>query len=181
MALSATIVLRGFLGTTPKNFDAKGVTGTSFRLACTHGYYDRQAQEWKEMPTTWVTVRAYRSLASNILHSLTKGDPIVVAGDVVTNEWEKDGVKHSDIVVQASAVGHDLNQGTTDFHRSSSPSRQTAPDAATEQPSENQAAASGTAEPAATAQSATDRPVTDQSTSEVDPAYAGFAEEPVMA
>lgn len=177
MALSATIVLRGFLGTTPKNFDAKGVTGTSFRLACTHGYYDRQAQEWKEMPTTWVTVRAYRSLASNILHSLTKGDPIVVAGDVVTNEWEKDGVKHSDIVVQASAVGHDLNQGTTDFHRSSS-SRQSGQDAAAEQPSENQTATSETTEPAATAPN---QPATDQSTSEVDPAYAGFAEEPVMA
>ena len=111
MALTSNVVIRGYLGTNPKRFEANGSTGCSFRLATTRGYFDRRTQQWKESPTTWVSVRAFRVLAENILTSLYKGDPVIVAGELVTDEWTQDGARRTSLSLQANCAGPDLNQG----------------------------------------------------------------------
>lgn len=118
MVFSSSVVIRGFLGTNPKRFDANGTEGISFRLASSRSYFDRKNQQWRDSPTTWITVRAFRGLAHNISRSLTKGDPVVVAGELMTDEWVQEGVRRSAAALQASVVGHDLNQGSSNFIRS---------------------------------------------------------------
>lgn len=117
MVLSSSIVLRGFLGTDPKSFNANGASGCSFRLASSRGYYDRKAQRWKDSPTTWISVRSFRNLAVNVTQALSKGDPVVVVGELVTDEWEQEGTHRTALVLQASVIGHDLTQGVSRFVR----------------------------------------------------------------
>lgn len=116
--MSSTVVMRGYLGTDPKEFGSGSTQGCSFRLASSRGYYDRKTQQWKDAPTTWISVRAFRTLAANLLRSVEKGDPVIVVGELVTDEWvQEGGSKRSSTALQASAVGHDLNQGVTKIVR----------------------------------------------------------------
>lgn len=132
MSLSSSVVVRGFLGTDPKSFTANGVAGSSFRLASSRSYYDRKSQQWKDSPTTWVSVRAFRGLAVNVNQALSKGDPVVVVGELVTDEWNQDGARRTALALQASVIGHDLNQGVSKFMRTHSAR------SASTQPSEGQ-------------------------------------------
>lgn len=63
-------------------------------------------------------VRCYRSLAINARYSLQKGDPVVVVGRLRVESYVSDaGVPRESTVLNALAVGHDLNMGTTKFDR----------------------------------------------------------------
>jgi single-strand DNA-binding protein len=87
----------------------------SFRLACTPRI--RKAGEWVDGPTTWLTVTAFRSLAENLAGSLRRGDPVLVSGRLRTNVWNRDGVEHERLVLEATSAGHDLTWGTSAFRR----------------------------------------------------------------
>lgn len=118
MAQQGIATISGFVGTDPQSFGKEGsVTGCSFRIACTPRYFNTVTNEWRDRSTTWITVKVFRALATNVLSSLHKGDPVVVSGALATEEWEKGGAKHSKIVMEASNVGHDLNFGTSVFQR----------------------------------------------------------------
>lgn len=114
----ATIVLTGNVGTLPSRYaQESGTPCVSFRMASTGGYWNRATSQWQEFPTTWVRVKAFWTLATNILQSLHVGDPIVVSGTLISEEWEKDGAKHTGLVILAETVGHDLNRGVSTFMR----------------------------------------------------------------
>jgi len=51
---------------------------SSFRLASTRHYFDGRTQQWKDLPTTWITVKAYRGLSESICQSFKKGEPVIV-------------------------------------------------------------------------------------------------------
>jgi single-strand DNA-binding protein len=87
------------------------------RLASTRSYYDAKSQLWKELPTTWISVKAHRSLANNVLASVHKGDPVIVTGTLGMDEWSKDGQPQSSLVIEANAIGHDLSLGSTSFSK----------------------------------------------------------------
>lgn len=54
----------------------------------------------------------------NLLQSLHRGDPVMVTGSLITEEWTtKDGQSHSSLVLEADGVGHDLNLGQDTFTR----------------------------------------------------------------
>lgn len=69
------------------------------------------------MPTTWMSVRCFDTLASNATGSLHKGDPVIVAGHLITDEWTVGDQPRSEVVLQADAIGHDLNNGISRFTR----------------------------------------------------------------
>ena len=109
-----TITLTGRLGADPQPFgQSQPPTMCSFRLAVSRGYYD-DARQWRTLPTTWVTVKAYRALAHNVLTCLHKGNPVIVTGTLGMDEWsDANGRRQTNLFVNASTVGHDLNYGTT--------------------------------------------------------------------
>ncbi|MCH4209657.1 single-stranded DNA-binding protein [Bifidobacterium sp.] len=118
MAQQGTITITGFVGADPISFGREGGPGAcSFRVGSTRSSFHAASGEWKEHPTTWITIKAFRALAVNILASVRKGDPVIVTGLLNTEEWQQDGNNRSRIVIEASAVGHDLTRGVDTFQR----------------------------------------------------------------
>lgn len=114
----AMVTINGYVGGEPVAFGKEGgAAACSFRLGCTRSYYDAKAGAWKEGVTTWGTVKAFRTLASNILQSVHKGDPVMVCGALQTEQWTQDGAERSRLVIEAQTVGHDLTRGIGMFQR----------------------------------------------------------------
>lgn len=117
-ANESRVLMFGFVGKDPTRIGQPGSTPVcSFRLGSTPAYYDTARGVWTRRPTTWMTVKAFRSLAMNLLQSLHKGDPVMVSGVLVTEEWTSGGQPHSTTVLEADGVGHDLNLGRGSFTR----------------------------------------------------------------
>lgn len=112
----STVTISGYVGAEPISFGhSNNPPACSLRIACTPSYYLASEQQWRNKPTTWMTVKAYRGLANNVLRSVHKGDAIVVCGNLNTETWSKDGNDHNRVILEASVIGHDLNRGTTKF------------------------------------------------------------------
>jgi single-strand DNA-binding protein len=119
--MSDTLTLTGLVATTPKHLvTSAGLSITSFRLASNQRRYDRAKQEWVDVDTNWYTITAFRQLATNVVHSLHKGQRIVVTGRVRIRDWsnEDKNTSGTTIEVDAEAIGHDLTWGTSVFTRS---------------------------------------------------------------
>lgn len=119
MANNTNITLTGRLGADPTNHSTGTQSICTFRLGSSRGYYDRNRQIWRDQPTTWVTVKTYRNLAANVSRSLHKGDPVIVSGYLVTEEWadRRTGERRSMNVIEATSIGHDIAQGISLFSR----------------------------------------------------------------
>ncbi|MCC6497242.1 MAG: single-stranded DNA-binding protein [Propionibacteriaceae bacterium] len=92
----------------------------SFRLACTPRM--RKAGDWVDAETTWIGVTCSRSLAEHVKSSLGKGDPVVVVGRLRTTRWtDQQGITQERMIIEASAVGHDLSRGTSVFRKAIRP------------------------------------------------------------
>ncbi|MDF7665328.1 single-stranded DNA-binding protein [Bifidobacterium sp. ESL0745] len=118
MAQQGTVTVSGFVGANPQRFGKEGgPAASSFRIGCTTSYFNPVANEWRDRPTTWITVKVFRKLAENVQSSLHKGDPVIATGNLATEEWVRDGTKHSRMVMEATSVGHDLSFGISVFQR----------------------------------------------------------------
>ncbi|WEV71966.1 single-stranded DNA-binding protein [Bifidobacterium sp. ESL0790] len=118
MAQQGVVTISGFVGADPQSFGKEGgPAACSFRIGCTPRYFNVTANEWRDRPTTWLTVKAFRMLAVNVLSSVHKGDPVVATGNLVTEEWTRDGTTHTKMVMEATSVGHDLSFGMSVFQR----------------------------------------------------------------
>jgi single-strand DNA-binding protein len=113
------VTLQGNLGGDVRFTDtAKGAVA-HFRVGATPRWPDRTTGAWVEGDTTWYSVTAWRALARNCAASLGKGDPVVVHGRLSAREWSGPQGSGTDLEVDATFVGHDLNRGTTSFARTS--------------------------------------------------------------
>lgn len=118
MAQQAQVCITGYVGKDPDRVGREGGDPIcSFRLATTRSFWNRKTGGWQDAPTTWIRVKAFRSLALNALKSLKKGDAVIVVGTLVTDEWERDGMTRSSLSIEANAIGHDLNRGVTSLMR----------------------------------------------------------------
>ncbi|MFJ3078475.1 single-stranded DNA-binding protein [Streptomyces halstedii] len=88
-----------------------------FRMAVTPRRWDRGKQEWADGHTSFYTVWAWRTLASNLAGSVSVGEPLVVHGRLKVREDERDGGRKTSVDIEAVAVGHDLTRGTAAFRR----------------------------------------------------------------
>lgn len=87
----------------------------SFRVASTPSRF--RDGEWVKGTTSWHTVKAWNRLALHAAASLHSGDPVLIHGRLVADVWERDGASTTSYEVVASALGHDLSQGTSAFTR----------------------------------------------------------------
>ncbi|GAA0696469.1 hypothetical protein GCM10010193_58970 [Kitasatospora atroaurantiaca] len=92
-----------------------GVPVANFRMAATERRYDRGKGDWVDGDTNWVTVVAWRWLATNVVSSVNKGDPVVVSGRLRIREWGDEDRRRCTVEIDARAVGHDLARGTSAF------------------------------------------------------------------
>jgi single-strand DNA-binding protein len=94
-----------------------GAPAVRFRLASTARRFDRSRESWEDAWTSFFTVWAWRTLATNIATSLTLGEPVIVQGRLRVQEEEKDGKRYLSADLLASSIGHDLTRGTAAFRR----------------------------------------------------------------
>lgn len=109
----------GWAATAPREIHAGKVPYTSFRLATTPRHFDRRQQAWVEGRTEWITVKAFRSTALNVALSIRKGEPVLVTGRLATEEWQGDSGPRFGLVLEATAIGHDLARGRAEFVKTS--------------------------------------------------------------
>ena len=102
-------------------FTSGGDPVASFRVASSTRRFDRVNERWVDGDTHYFTVTCWRSMAHNVVESITKGMPVVVTGRLRSREVErpcgelKHVVRYHDI--EALAVGPDLARGTATFQR----------------------------------------------------------------
>ena len=79
----------GRLGKDPEpRATPSGMIISSFSIACSRKYKGEETTEWLDMA-------AFGKLAEICNQYLTKGSKVLVNCRLVTDKWEKDGVKHS--------------------------------------------------------------------------------------
>lgn len=121
------VTVVGWVGSDLRAYHMDGLGGVpyvQFRLASTRRVVDRQTGGFRDGPTLWFTVKAWRATAQNLQRSLVKGDPVVVVGRLGQSDWVgQDGAARSELVLEALAVGHDLGFGTAQFRRTATSPR----------------------------------------------------------
>lgn len=122
------ITVQGFVGGAVSLRRAGDSEVATFRLGCTPRYFNRRTQQWVDAPTQWYTVNAWRGMAENVARSLTKGDGVAVSGRLNVSTWRADdGQERTNLEIDATFVGHDLNRGTTRLARNERPAGEEQP------------------------------------------------------
>jgi single-strand DNA-binding protein len=107
----SSISIQGLVATTPRHLiTQEGLPITSFRLA----EYDPSG---KNETTNWYTITAFRTLGINTAASISKGDRIVVVGELNIRDWDNGERSGTSVEVEATTLGHDLSFGTSKFSR----------------------------------------------------------------
>lgn len=112
-----TITLRGRVGTDlSKTTTQNGRLTVRFRLAVTNWFATAEGV-LTQGRTNWYTIRAWDRLATNLIHSISKGEPIIVVGRPTTGAWidKTSGELRSELVITAQTVGHDLANGSAHY------------------------------------------------------------------
>ena len=123
MSTQSTLTVTGFVGSSVRFSVGKegGVPYASFRLGSTPRLRDRVTGAYRDGDTQWYTVKVWRQVATNVVQSLRKGEPVVVTGRLHTEEWVSPDGPRTSLVIEASALGHDLVFGTTKLERTVAP------------------------------------------------------------
>jgi single-stranded DNA-binding protein len=90
---------------------------TNFRMASTSRRWDEEAKSFVDGATLWIDVACWGELGGNVARSITKGDPVLVVGNLQTDSWDSDAGRRSSNRVKALAVGLNLARGWSDFKR----------------------------------------------------------------
>ncbi|YAL84235.1 single-stranded DNA-binding protein [Dermacoccaceae bacterium W4C1] len=142
------ITVTGHLGADPELRATKaGEPFAALRLGSTPRVFMRQDQVWVDGPTSWYQVYAYGGLATNVLNSLTKGDPVLVCGTLVIREYRtEDGQPRTSAQITAEVIAPNLRFGRSEFSKVSRPVLDAAADAGQPDEQDPQSEAEPTAE-----------------------------------
>lgn len=117
-SMSELIAVTGLVATTPRHLVTQdGLPITSFRLASSQRRFDRAQNKWVEGETNWYTISSFRQLAINSSTSVSKGDRVAVIGKLHVRDWDNGERAGTSVEVEADAIGHDLNWGSSSFTR----------------------------------------------------------------
>jgi len=114
------ITISGWVGSVHTRTLPDGQQVTTLRVGSTPRHL--REGEWRDGVTAWHTVKAWRALAGHVAESVHTGEPVLVHGRVVAEEWTRpDGSPGGEHVLVASSIGHDLSRGRARFTRDRSP------------------------------------------------------------
>lgn len=116
--MSEAFTVLGLVATTPRHLVTQdGLPITSFRLASSKRWFDRNKNSWVDGETNWFTVTSFRQLAINATTSISKGDRVLVTGRLKVRDWDNGERSGTSVEVEADSLGHDLSWGTSEFTR----------------------------------------------------------------
>src|SRR5215218_5426732 len=84
------VTVVGNVGDSPRRSNLASGPVTNFRMASTPRRYDAASQGWVDGRTLWVDVECWGNLSGNVAASISKGDPVIVCGQLLMSEWESD-------------------------------------------------------------------------------------------
>ena len=113
-----TITIAGNLTRDPEiRYTRDGQANTTFGLAVTRRWQNRQSEEWEES-TSFFDVVAWRELAENVALSLVKGSRVIVSGRLDQHSWETElGERRSRVEMVAEDIGPSLRFATAEVQR----------------------------------------------------------------
>jgi single-strand DNA-binding protein len=86
-------------------------------VVATERRFDRTADDWVDGDEFGVTVVCWRTMATAVLNTVRKGDPVVIVGRIITRRFERDGVTQYFTEVKADFIGLDVAKAGTRFTR----------------------------------------------------------------
>ena len=106
------VTITGNLTDDPEvSFTPNGAAVCNFRVAVTARI--RDGDTWRDGDTSFFRITAWRQLAEHIGDSLSKGDRVIVQGQLRMRAWETpEGDKRSVVEVTAEEVGPSLRWAT---------------------------------------------------------------------
>jgi single-strand DNA-binding protein len=106
------VAITGNLTDDPEvTFTPNGAAVCNFRLAVTPRVKDGEG--WKDGETSFFRITAWRQLAEHVGDSLSKGDRVIVLGQLRARSWETpEGERRSVVEVTAEEVGPSLKWAT---------------------------------------------------------------------
>jgi single-strand DNA-binding protein len=115
---AATVTIVGRAGTNPTVSASPKGDRVTFRVISTERRFDEARQDWVDGDEYGVSVVCWRGLASSVLTTVRKGDPIVVIGRISTRKYEKNGGVEYFTDVKGDFVGLDVAKLGNRFSRS---------------------------------------------------------------
>jgi single-strand DNA-binding protein len=88
-----------------------------FDIAVNRMRFDRDANDYVDLPTVYHRIVALGPLADNINESLTRGQEVVVVGSFADDSYEKDGEKRRQLVLEAQVVAASLRFATAEVKK----------------------------------------------------------------
>jgi len=116
--MSQSFSVAGLVATSPRHIiTSEGTAITSFRLASMYRKFDRSQNRWVDGETNWYTITAFNQLAINVSESVSKGERVIVTGEMRVREWDNGERSGTSVEIDAESIGHDLSWGTATFLR----------------------------------------------------------------
>lgn len=114
MAGETVITVAGNLTDDPElRFTPAGAAVANFRVASTPRTYDKQAGEWRDGESLFLTCSAWRQTAEHVAESLTRGARVIVQGRLKQRSYEdRDGVRRTVYELDVDDVGPSLKNAT---------------------------------------------------------------------
>lgn len=114
MAGETTITIVGNLVDDPElRFTPSGAPVANFRIGSTPRTFDRQANEWKDGETLFLSCAAWRSLAENCAESLQRGMRVLIQGRLKSRQYEtKEGEKRTVFEIDVEEIGPSLRSAS---------------------------------------------------------------------
>ena len=92
-----------------------GASVASFRIASNSRRFDKSTNSWIDQEPSYLSITAWSQLAENVALSVHKGQGLVVTGKLKVRQWQDADKSGINVEIDAIAIGHDLNRGTSEF------------------------------------------------------------------
>ena len=94
---------------------SSGTSVASFRIASNSRRFDKSTNSWIDQEPSYLSITAWSQLAENVALSVHKGQGLVVTGKLKVRQWQDSDKSGTNVEIDATAIGHDLNRGTSEF------------------------------------------------------------------
>ena len=94
---------------------SSGTSVASFRIASNSRRFDKSTSSWIDQEPSYLSITAWSQLAENVALSVHKGQALVVTGKLKVRQWQDADKSGTNVEIDATAIGHDLNRGTSEF------------------------------------------------------------------
>ena len=114
MAGETIITVVGNLTADPElRYTQGGLPVANFTIASTPRNFDRQANEWKDGDTLFLSCAVWRQAAENVAESLQRGMRVIVQGRLKSRQYEtREGEKRTVFEIDVEEVGPSLRSAS---------------------------------------------------------------------